>query len=116
MLIAGPRPSQRPSRASWQFTNFAHFLSRFGPCPRPFPRPCANEIAGTAKTSASANNNPRGAVCLFIFITSKAWMASRFDSIWVGLSGRCATWQQFACRQRAYRYEVKTRVSEDTIS
>ena len=34
----GPRPSQRPSRASWQLTNLEHFLSRCEPRrPRPWP-------------------------------------------------------------------------------
>src|SRR5882724_8562719 len=34
----GPRPSQRPSRASWPLTKTLDFLSR----PLPLPRPCAN--------------------------------------------------------------------------
>jgi hypothetical protein len=35
--LRGPRPSQRPSRASWQLTNFEHFLSQFEALrPRPW--------------------------------------------------------------------------------
>src|SRR6185369_10429069 len=42
----GPRPSQRPSRASWQLTNFEHFLSQFEALR---PRPCAFALVDTAK-------------------------------------------------------------------
>jgi hypothetical protein len=51
----GPRPSQRPSRASWQFTNFPHFLSKSGPRPLPFPLRCPNAVAGRAMARARLN-------------------------------------------------------------
>src|SRR5215813_15344198 len=54
----GPRPSQRPSRASWQFTNFAHFLSlsQSYPRPRPRPRPWAIDTAGNANNRTNPKN------------------------------------------------------------
>jgi hypothetical protein len=42
----GPRPSQRPSLASWQLTNFEHFLSH---CEALRPRPWAIVSVDTAK-------------------------------------------------------------------
>lgn len=42
MRRRGPRPSQRPSRASWQLTNLPHFRpSRLRPRPRPRRSPKA---------------------------------------------------------------------------
>ena len=38
----GPRPSQRPSRASWQLTNLPHFLSKPRDALRPRPWPIAS--------------------------------------------------------------------------
>ncbi len=44
----GPRPSQRPSRASWQLTNFAHFRSE-REILRPRPWPMASDDAKIIK-------------------------------------------------------------------
>ena len=43
----GPRPSTRPSRASWQLTNFPHFLSRFEAL-RPRPWAIASDDANVS--------------------------------------------------------------------
>jgi len=46
-LLRGPRPSQRPSRASWQLTNTRHFqlMSRLCARPRPWAEAKAGSIA-----------------------------------------------------------------------
>ena len=57
LLRRGPRPSQRPSRASWQLTNLPHFLSKPRPNTRRLrPWPNASEAIPitSSRTKAAA--------------------------------------------------------------
>src|SRR5690348_16227642 len=55
VLRRGPRPSHRPSRASWQLTNLPHFLPSPCPCPRPLrPWPKVSDDIPTASSRTRA--------------------------------------------------------------
>src|SRR5829696_6258180 len=88
---SGPRPSQRPSRASWQLTNFAHFLSmRETLRPRPWPR--VSDEAKVINRPTTKIPNRFLDVKSFIKVPPKMYRPMR------GGAAIELTWHQFQCR------------------
>src|SRR5256885_13642510 len=69
----GPRPSQRPSRASWPLTKTLDFLSR----PLPLPRPCANADVDNRHNIRVTNAILNAVILIRLFLLLKSGESDR---------------------------------------
>ena len=68
----GPRPSQRPSRASWQLTNLEHLLSKRRDTLRPRPWPIAS-VATLTTINRLNTRIPNSFLCFIGSLREKHW-------------------------------------------
>jgi len=69
---SGPRPSQRPSRASWQLTNLEHLLSKRRDALRPRPWPIAS-VATLTTINRLNMRIPNSFLCFIGSLPEKHW-------------------------------------------